>query len=148
MQLCLFWSSRLRIARWKMTISAFSPSPTPPLPWKFVLTHSSHFRFCKDVTLPCTQGLFYLRRTKRHRSIKPVNGTVSSHLKKSIKVSSSHFVLAVSHMTTFCTKKKKKKPTTKQKTLCLSASSPQYVSGFGVWNGPDAGTYISVIHSC
>lgn len=124
MQLCLFWSSRLRIARWKMTISAFSPSPTPPLPWKFVLTHSSHFRFCKDVTLPCTQGLFCLRRTKRHRSIKPVNGTVSSHLKKSIKVSSSHFVLAVSHMTTFCTKKKKKTHNKTKNSLfiCLFSS--------------------------
>lgn len=83
----------------------FSPPPTLSLPWKFVLTHSPHFLFCKDVTLPCTLGLFCHRRTKRHRDIKPVNGTVSSHPQKSIKVFSSHFALAVSHLTTFCTKK-------------------------------------------
>lgn len=87
----------------------FSPPPTPPLPWKFVLTHSSHFLFCKDVTLPCTWGLFCHRRTKRH--YKPVNGTVSSHPRKSIKVFSSHFALAVSHLTTSCTPPKN---TTKQ----------------------------------
>lgn len=96
MQLCLFWSSKLGIARWKMAISAFFLSHPPFLLWKFVLTHSSHFLFCKDVTLPCTRGLFATTELKRHCSIKPVNGAVSSHPRKSIKVFPSHFALAVS----------------------------------------------------
>lgn len=111
MQHCLFWSSSLRIAWWKEGISAFfSPPPNPHLLWKFVLTRFSHFLFCKDVTLLCTRRLFCHRGTKRHRNIKPVNGAVSLHpQEKSIKVFSSHFALAVSHLTTFCMQKKKKR---------------------------------------
>lgn len=36
-----------------------------PLLWKFVLTHSPHFLFCKDVTLLCTRGLFCHCRTPK-----------------------------------------------------------------------------------
>lgn len=106
MQPSLFWASRLGIARWKMAISAFFFLSHPPfLLWKFVLTHSSHFLFCKDVTLPCTRGLFATAKLKRHCSIKPVNA-VSSRPRKTIKVFPSHSALAVSWQH-FAPKKKK-----------------------------------------
>lgn len=89
---------------------------SPPLPWKFVLTHFSDFVFCKDVTFLCTPRLFCHQGTKRHRNIKPVNGTVCSHPQKSIKVFSSHFALAVSHLIIFL---HAKKPPTKQTKKAL-----------------------------
>lgn len=128
MQPCLFWSSRLGIARWKTAISAFFFLSHPPfLLWKFVLTHSSHFLFCKDVTLPCTRGLFATAKLKRHCSIKPVNGAVSSRPRTSIKVFPSHSALAVSWQH-FAQKKphttkQQQKQTKKSLFICLFSSA-------------------------
>lgn len=94
-------------ARWKMAISAFFS-----LPASF-----SALEVCFDAFLPfsplqrCDFAVHpravATAELKRHCSIKPVNGAVSSHPRKSIKVFPSHFALAVSWQY-FAPKKKKK----------------------------------------
>lgn len=108
------WSSGLRVMRRKMTLNVFFPLCFGSLFW-----HISPIFSLARMWLCCApEGCFTTaepnQRTpkKPNHDIKLVNGPGSSHPRKSIKVFSSHFALAVSHQTL-----------SPKKELCFSASS-------------------------